>query len=100
MSNEIIKQWGSKSLHLVIYCAFLFPLIVMLYPLTNTWDASFNKVLGAIPFLFETYFPFVVGKAIWMHICIELAFVITRDVLAAIPPVAIVAINEGIFKVT
>ena len=55
MSNEIIKQWGSKSLHLFIYCAFLFPLIVMLYPLTNTWDASFNKVLGAIPFLFETY---------------------------------------------
>ena len=76
MSNEIIKQWGSKSLHLFIYCAFLFPLIVMLYPLTNTWDASFNKVLGAIPFLFETYFPFVVGKAIWMHICIELAFLV------------------------
>jgi len=76
MSNEIIKLWGTRSLHFIIYCAFLFPLIVMLYPLTSTWDSSFNKVVGAIPFLFETYFPFVVGKAIWMRICIELAFVV------------------------
>ena len=76
MSNEIIKLWGTKFLHFIIYCAFLFPLIVMLYPLTSAWDPSFNKVTGAIPFLFETYFPFVVGKAIWVRLCIELAFVV------------------------
>ena len=76
MSNEIIKLWGTKSLHFIMYCAFLFPLIVMLYPLTSTWDPDFNKVMGVIPFLFETYFPFVVGKAIWVRLCIELGFVV------------------------